>query len=187
MFRKQGYRFLRFKNVAVSVALKEEERKDGKTWFFFSIWTGKSILPKGRHLHTYTTSEKHREWAIKNAVETARSNEEARAKRAREKASVKAADFWSVGDVIYNSWGYDQTNIDWYQIVEVKNKSVVLREIAQNCSDFGGPTGGKTQPCRNQFCGKPFVKMVGREGRISFEFGGSSKWDGKPKYCSSYH
>jgi hypothetical protein len=36
-----------------------------------------------------------------------------------------------VGDVLYSSWGYDQTNIDFYQVTRLVGKqSVEVREIA---------------------------------------------------------
>lgn len=36
---------------------------------------------------------------------------------------------YKVGDILHHSWGYEQTNCDFYQVVEVKNKSVVLKKI----------------------------------------------------------
>lgn len=37
-----------------------------------------------------------------------------------------------VGDIFYSSWGYDQTNIDFFQVVELKGSQMVkVREIAQ--------------------------------------------------------
>ena len=33
------------------------------------------------------------------------------------------------GDIFYDSWGYDQTNINFYQVVGITDKSVKLREI----------------------------------------------------------
>ena len=34
-----------------------------------------------------------------------------------------------VGDILEASWGYDQTNVDYYQVVGVKGKMVKIREI----------------------------------------------------------
>ena len=34
-----------------------------------------------------------------------------------------------VGDVLVSSWGYEQTNVDYYQVVGVKNNVVKLRKI----------------------------------------------------------
>lgn len=37
---------------------------------------------------------------------------------------------FEVGDILVESWGYDQTNIDFYQIVRTSEKSVWIKEIA---------------------------------------------------------
>lgn len=34
-----------------------------------------------------------------------------------------------VGDILVSSWGYDQTNIDYYQVIAVTASSVRIREI----------------------------------------------------------
>lgn len=36
-----------------------------------------------------------------------------------------------LNDVFYSSWGYDQTNVQFYQVVKILNKSIVIREIHQ--------------------------------------------------------
>jgi hypothetical protein len=35
-----------------------------------------------------------------------------------------------VGDILVSSWGYDQVNIDFYQVIAVTAKSVRIREIS---------------------------------------------------------
>jgi hypothetical protein len=44
----------------------------------------------------------------------------------------------NVGDVLYNSWGYDQTNVDFYQVVEVKGKTFTIRQINEKIVGGGG-------------------------------------------------
>jgi hypothetical protein len=58
-----------------------------------------------------------------------------------------------VGDLFYSSWGYDQTNIDFYQVTAVKAKSVEARRIAGN-SKYDGPMNGHTSPMPNHFTGE---------------------------------
>jgi hypothetical protein len=36
---------------------------------------------------------------------------------------------YKVGDILHHSWGYDQTNCDFYQVVEAKKASVILKKI----------------------------------------------------------
>ncbi len=38
----------------------------------------------------------------------------------KSRKSPDASEHYMEGDVLYDSWGYDQTNIDWYQITKVK-------------------------------------------------------------------
>lgn len=35
-----------------------------------------------------------------------------------------------VGDILYTSWGYDQTNVDFYQVIRVSGKNAWIREIS---------------------------------------------------------
>ncbi|MGG5373488.1 hypothetical protein [Enterococcus sp. AZ196] len=34
-----------------------------------------------------------------------------------------------VGTILYERWGYDQTNIDFYEVVKISDKSIWLKEI----------------------------------------------------------
>jgi hypothetical protein len=44
------------------------------------------------------------------------------------------------GDVFYCSWGYDQTNIDFYEVVRVTKTRAELRPIGSRCVEDNGPT-----------------------------------------------
>jgi hypothetical protein len=37
---------------------------------------------------------------------------------------------FNVGDILFNQWGYDQTNVDFYQVVATTAKTVTVRQIA---------------------------------------------------------
>lgn len=58
-----------------------------------------------------------------------------------ERNNTKATNTLKVGDVLYSSWGYEQTNIDYYKVVAVKGKTMVgvvkLGEI-RNVGDMQG-------------------------------------------------
>ncbi len=55
--------------------------------------------------------------------------------KVQEEKKIKRANFkheLKVGDILYTSWGYDQTNIDFYQIVELIGKSTAkIRQIGE--------------------------------------------------------
>ena len=80
---------------------------------------------------------------INRQIETLKSYE---SERKASRKSPPASDYFMIGDVLYTSWGYDQTNVDWYQVTKVKGKSIWLRKIAENSSDAGNCSSGYTQP-----------------------------------------
>ena len=99
---------------------------------------------------------------------------------------------FKVGDILYDSWGYEQTNIDFYQVIEVKPKSVIIRPIGQEVTEEGNMSG-HTIPIKDCFTGEPVTKKLtgwwnGEKSvaTISSKYGSISLWDGKPKYCSWY-
>jgi len=66
-----------------------------------------------------------------------------------------------IGDILYSSWGYDQTNIDFYQVVEKKNKSVVIRQIASKITDDdAGCMSNYVQPVKDHFIGTELMKRI---------------------------
>jgi hypothetical protein len=77
----------------------------------------------------------------------------AKAKEASANHGVKA------GDVFCSSWGYDQTNVDYYQVLSVSNKTAAFCKIAQ-LSESDGYLQGNCVPAINQFIGKPFNKLI---------------------------
>lgn len=71
-----------------------------------------------------------------------------------------------VGDVLRSSWGYDQTNIDYYQVVELFGKrGVVLREISAETVETGWLQGNSV-PAVDQFIGEPMRKQVSESGSV---------------------
>ena len=68
---------------------------------------------------------------------------------AKKKAAVCP---YKVGDILTGSWGYDQTNVDTYQVVKVKGKSVVIKAICQEMvGDSEGHMSCQVMPVKNAF------------------------------------
>lgn len=70
---------------------------------------------------------------------------ERKVKRAADRKSelAAAASAVAVGDIFVSSWGYDQTNVDFYEVVEVKGAYCLARPIAgeSESDDCNGMTG----------------------------------------------
>lgn len=70
------------------------------------------------------------------------------------------------GDVLQCSWGYDQTNIDYFQVVELFGKrGVVIRKIACESVETGFMQG-RSVPAMDQFIGEPMRKQVSETGSV---------------------
>lgn len=89
--------------------------------------------------------------------------------KAEQKAkAVQAGRGVEVGDVLRASWGYDQTNIDYYQVTALVGKAMVeVREIASQ-SEQDGWLQGKSVPAVGKFVGKP-MRKVAKDGRVKID------------------
>jgi hypothetical protein len=102
---------------------------------------------------------------------------------------------YEVGAILYDSWGYEQTNIDYYCIIERKGDWLTLLPMkADSASE--GPLSMCTieTPLIIDDSNKPIRKKLkifdGKESGFSFRNycgGGWCKlWDGKSKIASHY-
>jgi len=89
---------------------------------------------------------------------------------------------YQVGDILVSSWGYDQTNIDYYQVIERTAKMATIQKICKEFLDSGYPSEDKVIPLKDSFVGKPKKKKIGTYGITISSFETASLWDGKPDY-----
>ncbi len=183
--RKQGWHVLKIKALPVVLAFKPNA--DGKEAVFVKGWHGDADKPAFFfHYRNMATAEDNTLHYLERVRVACEYKAGQKATRKAKRSALKASDHWAVGDVLYNSWGYEQTNIDWYQVVELKEKSIVIRAIKKNFA----PTGhmqGVSQPRRSDFAGEPMLKPLDEEGRVSMRHGCGTKWDGSKVWESSYH
>lgn len=90
-----------------------------------------------------------------------------------------------IGDIYYSSWGYDQTNIDFYEVTRLMGASVAIRQI-------------ESRSVEEQVGGEYVVAVPGayiggeQTKRIRGDFDGFSlnsysnayRWDGRPKFTN---
>lgn len=112
----------------------------------------------------YFATEARREEWCKEKIANIKANV---SEKETKKAAVKElrnnyVNPFKVGEVYYDSWGYDQTNIDFYLIVEVKDKSVMLQKVGSIMCEGGRESGmsSNVKPDINKKIGKPFIKIV---------------------------
>lgn len=73
-----------------------------------------------------------------------------------------------VGDIMHGSWGYDMTINEFYQITEIKNKTITLREVGVE-RKAAGYYYKDVRPEANCFIGEPIKRIL----QVRF-------YDGKP-------
>lgn len=92
-----------------------------------------------------------------------------------------------VGQIVYSSWGYEQTNINFYEVVELKGSTmVVLREVAQD-REYTEQMAGTCMPIPGEYVAEPFSRRV----KVGHLIGVNSCqcasiWAGTPKQFTSY-
>ncbi|ERH41264.1 hypothetical protein N751_17275 [Legionella pneumophila str. Leg01/11] len=93
-----------------------------------------------------------------------------------------------VGSILYTSWGYDQTNVDFYEVTKLIGRTTLeLRELGQELISDGSGFSGKTKPIPGNFIGQPFRKRIGIHGSVKInEVSRASIWSGEALYFSSY-
>lgn len=91
------------------------------------------------------------------------SAEERKAERKAKRDAERKAAQESVkeGDIYVASWGWEQTNVDAYQVVAKKGASVVLREIALRSIEGSEQfMSDRVVPVKNAFIGEEFKKRI---------------------------
>ncbi len=135
--------------------------------------------------HFRFRNAEQREEFIANKIAMRKAHFSRKAERAS--ARKNAAHSLVVGDILSASWGYDQTNVDFYEVVDVPGpKSVVLRQIAQAAATSDDRNGDKVMPEKGNFVGGPLLKRVNEHGYVRVtDCSIASKWSGQPMYQTS--
>ncbi|MEO0879238.1 MAG: hypothetical protein AAFY22_05935 [Pseudomonadota bacterium] len=148
--------------------------------------------------HAYTKNAKrHAVWRFRFLSEDQRAKRVAAflkgqadhvARKAERRAKQSAPHSIEVGHVFYNSWGYEQTNIDFYEVVRTTPKGVYVRPIASKQTDATGWAQGYVVPDLGAFTGEAVFKRVDASQKtVSMPHGWCGLWNGKPVHYTAYH
>lgn len=135
---------------------------------------------------SYYTSESSRDSTMDSWVS---SYERRAAEKARKREEAK--NFMhglKVGDILYASWGYDQTNVNFYQVTKVIGKATVeVREVQSKVVREDGYSVYVTALKGKWLRGSaPMKRRVSTQGSIKINSSiRAYPWDGKPKYETS--
>jgi hypothetical protein len=95
-----------------------------------------------------------------------------------------------VGDVVVNSWGWEQTNIDFYEVVKTSANYVWLLPLSAEEVEQTGFMQGKKMPRPGQHLAEVPTKhrVYHRDtgASVNFKHGCGYLWDGTPEWYSCY-
>lgn len=100
------------------------------------------------------------------------------------------AEKYEVGAILSDSWGYEQTNVDFYCVVRMTAKTVVLLPMTEIYRGTGDMSG-KVMPGGIKWHEKPISKRINEYTGFSMRSGGISGgwctlWDGEEELTTSY-
>ncbi len=137
--------------------------------------------------YRYPTFERAED-AVTNFIQYHEARKASREAEAKAKKEFKHT--LKVGDILYSSWGYGQTNVDFYQVVKTSAKSVWFKAI-RSVREENGYMSGDATPIKDSFVdedAKPDCRTVRQGDYVSFNDRSLSKVDeGRSYYYSYYH
>lgn len=173
--------------------VKRDESGSGRPWA--CIWKPKATNPYANY--QFRDMARREAWIAEQVANYEHSmaiKAERKAQRAGRLDGVKLESV-EVGDIFDYSWGYDQTNVEFLQVVAKTGRKVTVRELAHATVDGSqGFMSASVLPVKDRFLEGNFAKTLTKlvqytnEGRafLSFEFGWCDKWAGTPSYSSWY-
>ena len=126
------------------------------------IWKSNGAHPFANYyFHTLEQRSDYVDRQIKSAQSHLEHKAERQTKRREFRHTLK------VGDILVDSWGYDQTNIDYFQVIKAEEFFVTVREIAsKRIPGSDGFMSCRVTPDKNNFIGPPQRKKVCQSNSI---------------------
>ena len=171
------------KDVNTDAVAYVEDLEGGK--FTAMVFAGKRS--KYDKYYGFKTAERRDEY-VKEYFEDIAASYESKKKYAEKKKAMAAEnqESYKGGEILYSSWGYDQTNIDFYQIVKKTKSMVTIQKIGKEYLDTKYESENLVKPVKNDFIGKEMKKKVGAYGVSLNTYANASLWDGQPKYQTAF-
>ena len=151
---------------------------------FVAIWETKSDKPSF-HYRYDNLGLSARDEFIKERKQAADRREADQLKREKKYEDEKKQ--FVPGAILYSSWGWEQTNIDFYVILERKNDFVVIQEIGQQRKYESMGDRGTCTPDVSVKIGDPFRKKITKYASVNLNsYSHCGLYNNKPLYWSSY-
>lgn len=95
-----------------------------------------------------------------------------------------------VGMILVAMWGYDQTNVDWYEVVKVTPATVQIRQIKSKREADAGFMSEHVVPDPGNYIGEPIrrkpLTYTSRPAVAVESYANAYLWDGTPQTANHY-
>lgn len=93
---------------------------------------------------------------------------------------------FKIGDILVSSWGYGQTNINYYEVVKITKSTISIRELESDVTENGFMCGDSVPRLGRYRWDKATIKRP-KNGQVRLSaYAAARLWNGKPSYCSWY-
>lgn len=181
----------------------EKEFKDFKKEIYgkyeFQTWTNISGHPvlkvyKGKSGKAISHYRYHNEAHRQDTINEFKKRADGEIKRKKEQAEAykNMVNLAKVGDVLYSTWGYEQTNVDFYEVVGLTAKSVKIIKLGQTMVENTGYMSETVVPNRDLRGKEVMTKRIRMYNDKSYyvsisSYASASKWGGDPILQTHYH
>ena len=134
-------------STAIAYCYQREGGKPGAVMFTAKIakpawhYTFKSEEQRDQYIAAYFRQTQEREQG------------KVRRKELKKKAAAEFVNPYKVGDLLHSSWGYEQTNVEFFQVLKVGPRSLQIRQIGCESRDTGFMSG-QARPVKDKFLEK---------------------------------
>jgi hypothetical protein len=171
-----GYVPLAIENAADVVVYTNND--NGK--FSAICFAGKAVNPTWYYLF------RSEEAMLAQVAKTVNNRIARAAEVAKYKAERLAPTNLKEGDILYCSWGYDQTQVDFYKVKEVVGNNRI--KIVPMTAIVAKQSTGADYMVAGEEKGTPMLKVAnGRQNSVKItSYSNAYLWDGQPKYETAF-
>jgi hypothetical protein len=165
----------------------------------------RQLTPKAKYMpyksifnYGFKTYEEALDYANKHKEEVVNKLEHRKVEKVKEveENKVDPKDFYKIGDIVVNTWGYEQTNVEFYQVISMTARTIKVKRIygtKVEGSTYSHGMACEVTPTKNKFYEDKHEKYeyqlrVKKDGNLSKpeSFYHFHKWSGSPQYQSWY-
>lgn len=154
-------------------------REDGERACYVKIWKPKAKRPD----YIQFRSVERREDYIQRRIESWDAWNASKAAAAAERKAFDATAVYAVGEILGCSWGYDQTQHDFYEVLTVTRQTITLQKIGSRQVESLTSMSAHVVP-NAEVRGETTTHRLTSEYVKLTSYSSASKWNGKPAFTS---